>query len=330
MAGSSRGLSIITCFNDGSAALKRWKRHDKYYWDDGNVVFLVENILFKVHRYLFEQSEVFQAMFSLPPPKATTVEGSSDSNPVRLECVSVTAFEHLLWYMYPGFHGDLTAIPADGWVHILDMATMFDFERIRSSAINVLSRCPDPMFKLAIADRFHVDEWRLGCYVELCMRPAFFTEAEMNQLGPETTVRLVRARELIRSHLFRRAHGQGTPWPCPHGKDSKKNGCAERVAQATCEVLLKGSENSGTLSTVLYSTLGPKADRSLREHGLCGYCVLQWDKVINDWLGVHDARKILKGIFRHAVDRSREASPMCGLPIATLPREDDRQMSAAP
>ncbi|EJU03308.1 hypothetical protein DACRYDRAFT_115496 [Dacryopinax primogenitus] len=309
--------------------LRRCQRHEKYYWEDGNVVFLVEHTLFRVHRYLFEQSAVFNAMFSLPPPQGTPLEGSSDSNPIRLEGVDAVAFERLLWYMYPGyriyiyqlssgtgieilnrFHGDLTAISADGWVQILDMATMFDFERIRSNAINVLSRCPDPMFKLTVADRFDVDEWRLSCYAELCMRPAFFTEAEMQQMGPETAALLVHARELVRSHLFRRAHGHAAPWPCPNGKDCKRNGCGERIAQAMCDVLLKGTESTATLVPVLYSVLGPK-DKRLRENGLCGYCVLQWDRVIYDYLGERE-----------------EVSPVCGLPIATLPRDDERQMSA--
>ncbi|KZO92664.1 hypothetical protein CALVIDRAFT_540747 [Calocera viscosa TUFC12733] len=300
--------------------MRRSKRHDKYYWEDGNVVFLVDGTFFKVHRYLFEQSEVFRAMFSLPPPKARPVEGSSDSNPVRLDGVSGVAFEQLLWYMYPGFHGEVTAIPADGWLHILDLATMYDFELIRSSAINVLSRCPDPMFRLTVAERFHVDDWRLGCYAELCMRPAFLTEAEMRQLGPETTRRLASARELVRSHLFRRAHGQGNPWPCPHGKDSKKNGCSDRVPTAMCEVLLTSNKSTSTLVPALYSVLGPKLDGQLRENGLCRFCVLQWDKVINDWLGTREVRKILKGIFKHAVDRSRENSPVCVFPCPSFAR----------
>ncbi|KZT60673.1 hypothetical protein CALCODRAFT_492225 [Calocera cornea HHB12733] len=329
MAASSKGMSNVSC-SSASCGDPRWpRRHDKYYWADGNVVFLVDGTLFKVHRYLFEQSEVFRAMFSLPPPKGTPVEGSSDSNPVRLEGVSNIAFEHLLWYMYPMSHGEMTAVPADAWLQILNLATMFDFERIRSSAISVLCRCPDPMFKLSVAERFHVDEWRLGCYVELCMRPAFFTEAEMRQLGSETTARLVAARELVRSHLFRRAHGQGSRWPCPNPKDSKKNSCSERVAHATCEVLLKGAEGTSPLVQVLRSILGQQPDGRPAENGLCGYCVLQWNNVIDDWLGTEDIRKILKGVFHRTADRSRETSPTCGLPSDTLPREDERQITSA-
>ena len=62
----------------------------------------VEDVLFKVPRRPFEsESEVFSAMFELPPINgAYCVEGSSDDNPIRLDGVKEDEFRPLMWVMF--------------------------------------------------------------------------------------------------------------------------------------------------------------------------------------------------------------------------------------
>jgi hypothetical protein len=45
----------------------------------------VEDVLFRVPRGIFEQSEAFQDMFRIPAPDNAVVEGSDDDHPLHLE-----------------------------------------------------------------------------------------------------------------------------------------------------------------------------------------------------------------------------------------------------
>ncbi|KDQ62746.1 hypothetical protein JAAARDRAFT_701708 [Jaapia argillacea MUCL 33604] len=76
-------------------------RDTQYYLDDGDCVILVDNILFKVHRFLLARdSSAFQNMFSLPSDKKGVTEGSKDDNPVFLPGDTPDQFRALLWVMY--------------------------------------------------------------------------------------------------------------------------------------------------------------------------------------------------------------------------------------
>lgn len=77
-------------------------RHRKYYFDDQQSVFLVENTFFKVHRYfLARESEVFRMMFSCPNP-GDGQEGMDNSKPIYLPGITCQQFEVLLDFLYEG------------------------------------------------------------------------------------------------------------------------------------------------------------------------------------------------------------------------------------
>ena len=55
--------------------LENFKTTD-FWFPDGNVILLVEDIAFKVHQgQLVRHSDVFRDMFSLPPPASETLDG---------------------------------------------------------------------------------------------------------------------------------------------------------------------------------------------------------------------------------------------------------------
>jgi hypothetical protein len=57
----------------------------------------VEDTLFKIPRYLFEESsDVFRDMFQLPAQEDVPREGSSDENPLFLSGICKTDFRLLL------------------------------------------------------------------------------------------------------------------------------------------------------------------------------------------------------------------------------------------
>ncbi|KAF8599780.1 hypothetical protein BDV93DRAFT_546720 [Ceratobasidium sp. AG-I] len=82
-------------------------RDPNYYFEDGSVIFLVEGILFKIHRSLItSKSEVFRDMFQLPTqskqdtPGPSDIEGSCDEKPILLTQVQARQFRHLLLFLY--------------------------------------------------------------------------------------------------------------------------------------------------------------------------------------------------------------------------------------
>ena len=76
-------------------------RHPEFYFDDGNIILLVENDLYNVHRsILARHSNAFLGMFELPQGPGIQ-EGLTDENPVRLPETRSTDFELLLLTLYP-------------------------------------------------------------------------------------------------------------------------------------------------------------------------------------------------------------------------------------
>ncbi|KAJ3527519.1 hypothetical protein NMY22_g9758 [Coprinellus aureogranulatus] len=74
-------------------------RDTEYYFDDGSCIFLVENVLFNVHRSMLSRDgSSFGAMFSLP--QSGTLEGKSDDNPIVLTGETATEFRHFLSALY--------------------------------------------------------------------------------------------------------------------------------------------------------------------------------------------------------------------------------------
>jgi len=62
--------------------------------------FKVENYLFKVPRYQFKNSEIFESTFLLPTGDSEP-EGSSEAAPFKLEGVSASDFRNFLAALYP-------------------------------------------------------------------------------------------------------------------------------------------------------------------------------------------------------------------------------------
>ncbi|KAF6750639.1 hypothetical protein DFP72DRAFT_909703 [Ephemerocybe angulata] len=135
-------------------------RVEEFYWD--NVVFKVENSLFKVPRDRFiAQSEVFAGMFGYE-----SVEGGSDENPIVLEGYKVDDFNALLKAIYPP-----TLEVKDGWSHltkaelksVLKLSTIWEMKKIRKGAIsnlsNSFSKALDPVEKITLAREHRISKW---------------------------------------------------------------------------------------------------------------------------------------------------------------------------
>lgn len=96
-----------------------WENHEMYYFEDGNVTFLVcrvcfiqpewysyfhqvENTLYRLHRSFFEQnSEIFADMFTVEPAEGEDPEGTTDDIPITLADQSKDDFDRFLSFIYP-------------------------------------------------------------------------------------------------------------------------------------------------------------------------------------------------------------------------------------
>ncbi|TDL15643.1 hypothetical protein BD410DRAFT_845022 [Rickenella mellea] len=78
------------------------KRDATYYFDDGDVVFVFEKVLFKVHgTFLKHFSEIFRDMLEVPQGHNKDKDGS-ESNPIQLEQVKADEFRDICRVMYHG------------------------------------------------------------------------------------------------------------------------------------------------------------------------------------------------------------------------------------
>lgn len=60
-------------------------RHPDFWFNDGSVVLVVQNTMFRVHKtFLSRNSPVFRDMFSLPQPPSSMAPLGSDSPQVKM------------------------------------------------------------------------------------------------------------------------------------------------------------------------------------------------------------------------------------------------------
>lgn len=180
-------------------------RHDEYYFEDGSVVLLVEDTLFRVHRYYFtRESQIFADMFSLPTggmPTSGTMEGKSDSLPIEIPGVTKLEMESFLGFVYFGMH-DESAPALESWIALLSFSTRFICDKIRARSIREIETFQsrvEPIERIVLAVRHNVPQWLSGAYQELCQRHDTLSEEEGEKLGLSTVIKLMKAREMLLS-----------------------------------------------------------------------------------------------------------------------------------
>ncbi|KAG6861697.1 hypothetical protein C0995_013266 [Termitomyces sp. Mi166 len=203
--------------------LKQLQRHPDYYLSGGDVHFLVENQLFRVHRYFFErESRVFQDQIHLPPTPGGLRNGDDESVAIVLD-VTAVAFEKLLGVFYNPlvyileWKYSLFDWTAADWTTVLELSQKWEFGEVRNLAIRELEKLTEiPLIeRIALYQRFKVDQDLLiPLYGVLCSRPEALNEEESEAIGIKTTVLIFRAREHLRAQP-----SDGGMSPLPSGLD---------------------------------------------------------------------------------------------------------------
>ncbi|KAL5483252.1 hypothetical protein ACEPAI_8482 [Sanghuangporus weigelae] len=177
------------------------RRHQEYYIDSGDVVFVVESQLFKVHSYFFvRESTKFRDMLCMPARSGTMLRGSSDSYPVELRDISAKEFCRFLWVFYnPDYSYEATV---NKWASILRLAHLWKFPKVKDLAVREMDKLDiAPVDKAVMAREFQVDpsrRWLETAYAALGAREQPLTKEEGLRLGLDVVLHLAEVRERIR------------------------------------------------------------------------------------------------------------------------------------
>ncbi|KAG6836945.1 hypothetical protein H0H93_000835 [Arthromyces matolae] len=201
-------------------------RHPVYYFEDGTTIFLVQNTLFKIHRYfLTRESDVFGGMFAVPPPPEGA-EGNSDDCPIVLPEVKVSEFEALLDYFYyatlraSSFGARLNSgrIPVaygvppppgtpthlQEWLDLLSIAHRYGFQDVQRKAVSTIEALGgvNPVARFLLGKKYNLGSWRVSALNDLCQRSEPLVLKETMALELPTYTLLAKARELARQRHF--------------------------------------------------------------------------------------------------------------------------------
>ncbi|KAF8910792.1 hypothetical protein CPB85DRAFT_1194044, partial [Mucidula mucida] len=186
--------------SDGES-FKALRHHDEYYLTGGDLFFLVQQYLFRVHRYFFErESTFFKGELTTPASPGESRRGTSEGNAVVLDGVSSQEFAKFLWVFYNPKYSLYHATPED-WTTILMLAHRWSFPEVKKLAIRELEK-----LEMADIQRIHVYQTYdvnrrllVTRYAALCERLEPLTLEEGIKLGMATSLMIARARECVRS-----------------------------------------------------------------------------------------------------------------------------------
>ncbi|KDR75485.1 hypothetical protein GALMADRAFT_483801 [Galerina marginata CBS 339.88] len=164
----------------------------------------VEDKLFQVLKNGFDvPGTIFEAMFSLPSreTRSSLLEGNSLENPIYLPGIQKDHFRVFLRALFP-FTSISPIVSYEDWVGVLHLATMWEFNEIRTKAITALSSLliqQDVLEKISLGRRYRVSAWIQDGYVQLVQKkPLVLEELRMPPsvaLDWETIARICHIRE---------------------------------------------------------------------------------------------------------------------------------------
>ncbi|KAI0268463.1 hypothetical protein BGY98DRAFT_1019450 [Russula aff. rugulosa BPL654] len=205
-----------------SIQLGPFTQHKRFFFEDGNITFLVDGILYRVHRYFFcRDSKIF--MTRLSRLTAHAQEGAS-LPVVSLENVKSKDLDAFLSVLYPLNFNALEKHSFEELSSILDLSTRWGFDSIRDMAIRCLEP-PTPHERLILGRKYDVDEWIPLALQELCERPQPLTADEARLMDFEDVVLVGSVREEVRNNAVTvnsagisdciEALRRGEPWTMP-------------------------------------------------------------------------------------------------------------------
>ncbi|KAF7970474.1 hypothetical protein HWV62_23889 [Athelia sp. TMB] len=165
------------------------QKHSRYYFKDGNLIFLIEEKLYNVHRYFFERdSSYFRSILE-------GSQGTDANNPLVLPDVSCSDFDEFLAILYPENFRRPTEKTTPQWTSILHLAAKWEFESIKLLAIDNLTANAVPVDKIVLGRRYGIIEWLPEAYQAVCTREDSLTLQEGMKLGVQDVIKISAARQ---------------------------------------------------------------------------------------------------------------------------------------
>ncbi|KIY71565.1 hypothetical protein CYLTODRAFT_345745 [Cylindrobasidium torrendii FP15055 ss-10] len=186
---------------DSSNDFRTLKHHDEYYLTGGDLYFLVEQYLFRVHKYFFERESLyFKQELGTPASPGETRRGSSEGNAIILKDVTHREFAKFLWVFYNPRYS-IYAADWEDWTDILKLAQRWSFSEVKDLAIRELENLDMPdVERVHFYQEYAVDRRLLiARYAALTERADPLTFDEGIRLGIATSLMIARARECVRS-----------------------------------------------------------------------------------------------------------------------------------
>ncbi|KAF8597692.1 hypothetical protein BDV93DRAFT_547762 [Ceratobasidium sp. AG-I] len=303
------------------------KRHFKYYFEDGNVVFLTsDKTLFRLHKSMLKlHSTFFDDMFehAHPPTKDSKgneipIDGSSDENPIELGGHALATLrdaelESICTVLYEMPLTPASALSVDQATSVLRVSTKYQFEAIHTKVVQMLETALIvPWGRYALAIDCLVDPWILRSYLEICgaveyhsaeLVAVFSRRNEMDKLS-----NLLRIREDYRTKLLIYSHGtQQFPYPA----------LATPVASAcaNCLVLLKallvrilsngGHNDLDGADATKFPLLEDRIMKGIQPRtqspiNICANCRTKEKAIVNQVLGLNDLESEVKKVMHLA------------------------------
>ncbi|KAF7973682.1 hypothetical protein HWV62_14674 [Athelia sp. TMB] len=185
ISGKSMSRNAPSAAVSGTASFPpSYPKHNRFFLPAENIYFLVQGILYSVHRVPFEQhSTMFKG------------KGVSEAAPLFLNDISHTEFDQFLSILYPTDYGVFSATTVKDWSSILRLSDLWAFLSIRSLAIKHLTSITSPIDKIVIGRRYAVNEWLIAAYGHVCRRPEPLNEEEGMKLGMRDVIRITSVRQ---------------------------------------------------------------------------------------------------------------------------------------
>ncbi|KAF7974825.1 hypothetical protein HWV62_11183 [Athelia sp. TMB] len=161
------------------AAADVYPMHERFYFPAENIYFLVERVLYSVHRYFFERDS-----------SSFTGQGLSKEKPMVLADISTRDFDLFLSILYPSSFNVYTASTVEEWSSILLLADQWSFESIKALAVLKLTPIASPIDKIVLGRRHNVNHWLMGAYMAVCLQEAPLSLEEGRRLGVDDIIRV--------------------------------------------------------------------------------------------------------------------------------------------
>ena len=120
--------------------------HSTYYLSGGDLYIIIQNIVFRIHRYFFERdSPWFKEWFDTSNSTPSQPIGKSLSTTFILDDIQPDKFANFLWVFYNPTHSLYNTKSCRQWFRILKVAKLYSFQSVTELVFQELSNLVDNM-----------------------------------------------------------------------------------------------------------------------------------------------------------------------------------------